>query len=330
MFFPKFFTRILMIMLVSLTLQGCISVKLFDDQLQAVRVEPGKGFSSARIAIIDISGVITDTGSSSSLFFMDSSVAGLAKKLDYIAKDNRYKAVIVRLNTPGGGVTASDIMYHQIQKFSEKEGIPVYMSMQSLAASGGYYIAMAGKEVYATPTAVTGSIGVIATFPEADGLMGKVGFNMNAITSGKNKDAGAFYKQMTPEDRKLFQDVVNEMYEQFLDVIEKNRKNLSEEQIRTLADGRIYTAKQAYESGLVDGIAYLDEVLDRVKKNEKLESAEVLLIKQGSVSPNETIYTESPTSTPNATVNQFNLVNLEMNRWEAQGHAEVFNYLWVP
>lgn len=314
------------IYLFAVLLQGCISVKLFDNQFQAVTIEQGSGFGRSKIAVVDISGVLTDTGPGNGFMDSDSSVVSLSKKLDYIKNDRRVKAVVLRVNTPGGGVTASDIMYNMLTKFSEEENIPVYVSMQSVSASGGYYISMAAKEIYATPTTITGSIGVIATFPEVDGLMGKVGLNMNAITSGKNKDTGAFYKKMTAEDRQLYQDVVNQMYGQFLEVVGKNRTNLNAEQIKTLADGRIYTATQAKEAGLIDGILYLEDVIERVKANEKLSSPEVYLIKQGSASANDTAYASAHTPT----TTQYNLLNVDVDRWNALGHNEVFSYLWMP
>lgn len=317
--------KCLFLTLFTLMLQGCISVKLFDEQLQTVTVEKGSGFGRSKIAIIDVSGVLTDSGPGSGFMNSDSSVVSLSKKLDYLKKDSRIKALVLRVNSPGGGVTASDIMYNMLSTFSEEEKIPVYVSMQSVAASGGYYISMAAKEVYATPTSITGSMGVIATFPEVDGLMGKVGLSMNAITSGKNKDTGAFYKKMTAEDRALYQAVVDEMYGQFLDVIAKNRTNLTPEQVKTLADGRIYTAQQAYSEGLIDGVLYLEDVVERVKVNEKLSNAEVILIKQGSASANDTVYASAPTTT-----NQYNLLNIQMDRWQALGHNEVFSYLWMP
>ncbi len=306
-------------------LQGCISVKLFDDQLQAVRIEQGSGFGRAKIAVVDVSGVLTDSGPGSGFMSNDSSVVSLSKKLDYIKNDSRVKAVILRVNSPGGGVTASDIMHNMLKNFSNEEKIPIYVSMQSVAASGGYYISMAGKEVYATPTTITGSIGVIATFPEVDGLMGKVGLTMNAITSGDNKDAGAFYKKMTPEDRALYQSIVDQMHGKFLDVIQANRTNLNAQEIVTLADGRIYTASQAYEVGLIDGILYLEDVVELVKKNENLPDPEVYLIKQGSATTNDTVYATAPNAQT-----QINMLNINVDRWQALGENEVFSYLWIP
>lgn len=303
---------------------GCITVSLPDSELRQVTIEPGDGFSPDKIAIIEVAGVLSDSGSGDGFFSRDGSIVDLAKKLSMAEKDSKIKAVVLRLNTPGGGVTASDIMYHEIKKFREESEKPVYVSMQTVAASGGYYIAMASDRIYATPTTITGSIGVIATFPEIDGLMNRFGVEMNAITSGDNKDAGAFYKQMDPDERQIFQSLVDDMYGQFVQVIQANRTDLTTDQISEAADGRVYTANQALELGLIDEIMYLDEVLEDIEDREGLDEPEVIIIRRGSGPRGETVYAASPKPTT------VNLMSIEIDRWQAMNNREVFNYLWIP
>lgn len=310
----------------SIFMTGCVTVPLFDQELQQVTIQQGSGFSPKKIAVIDISGVLTNSGSGNSFFDSDSSVVSLSKKLSMIKKDNRIEAVILRVNTPGGGVTASDIMYHEIQNFKEETGLPVYTSMQTVAASGGYYVSMASDRVYATPTTITGSIGVIGTFPEVKGLMDRFGVEMNAITSGENKDAGAFYKNMEPSERALYQGMIDDMYAQFISVIDTNRTNMTTEQLLPLADGRVYTANQALEVGLIDKIAYLDEVIDDVAKENGLSDPSIVIIRKAAGSSDDTIYAAQPqTMAP-----EYNLFKLDFDRWEAMGQNEVFNYIWMP
>jgi len=323
--------------LLSLLVAGCVIVPISWPSPPGVRqavYRKGRGFSPAKIAVIDVSGVLTGGSSGSGLFTSDSTVVDFTRKLRNVKNDGRVEAVILRMDTPGGGVTASDIMYHELSEFRDETNLPVYISMQTVAASGGYYLSMAADRIYATPTSITGSIGVIATFPEARDLMNKIGLGMNAIKTGPNKDAGAFYRTMRPEDRELYQAVVDDMYGKFIAAIEGNRTDLGVERIRELADGRIYTAQQALDAGLIDGIAYLDEVVETVERDLGLSRPEVVIIKRSGSDTTTSLYareaalaSQSPASGNPAT--QINLLHVDMSSWSTPTN-EVFNYLWVP
>lgn len=301
---------------------GCISINLpgMSSDVRMVTYEKGARFEKSKIAIVDVSGVLTASGSGG-FMSRDSSVVDLAKKLK-MAESSDVKAVILRVDSPGGGVTASDIMHRQIAQFKEETGTPVYVAMQSLAASGGYYISMAADEVYISPTGITGSIGVITAFPNVSGIMDRWGIQMHAITSGEMKDAGAFYKPMSPADRRLYQEMVDDMYKTFVDVIEPNRTELSRNDITRLADGRIYTAQQAYEAGLVDGVMYLDQVIDLARERVG-GKPEIVIITRTAASEADTAYlvAEAPF--------EVNLLKLEGAPLHAQT-GEAFNYLWLP
>lgn len=305
---------------------GCINVSgaFGPGDIREVVYEQGGSFSPAKVAIIDVSGVISGGGEGESFFDSDSTVVSLSKKLRRAGEDPRVKAVILRIDSPGGGVNASDTMHREVVRFRQETGIPVYASMQTLAASGGYYVAMACDQVYAHPTTVTGSIGVISVFPGADGLMGKIGLNMNAITTGKYKDSGAFYRDFTADDRAYYQAIIDDMYARFLEVVAANRTNLDAETIRGLADGRVYTANQALDAGLIDGIQYLDELVETVAKENKLRNPRVVIYKRSSAPTTDSLYARTPA--PSTT---YSLVNIDVDaRLEASG--ESFNYLWVP
>jgi len=307
-------------------LSGCIVIplgSLVSSDVHTVVYQKGTAFNPDRIAIIDVSGVLTSGGAGGGLMSRDSSVVDLDRKLAAARKDKHIKALVLRVDSPGGGVTASDTMHRAVQRYREDTGVPVYASMQSVAASGGYYISMAADEVYATPTTVTGSIGVIAAFLEVAELMDRFGVRMNAVTTGDMKDAGAFYKSMGKEDRELYQALINDMYDKFIAVVQANRDKLSEERIRDLADGRVYTADQALDAGLIDGVMYLDEVLDKAKE-EVGGRPTVVLITRSSVGEAESAYAKSPGGAPTV-----NLINLEAPSMHPATH-EAFNYLWVP
>ncbi len=328
-------TTFLATLVVCLATSGCVVIPISlpgSADVRQVVYRKGSGFDPAKIAIIDVSGVLTAGGAGDGFFSNDSSVVKLTRNLHNAKKDSDIEAIILRIDSPGGGVTASDIMYHELLKFKEETSLPIYVSMQTLAASGGYYISMAADEIYAAPTTVTGSIGVIATFPEARGLMDKIGFDMNSVTSGANKDAGAFYKEMSESDRELYQNIVDDMYGKFVEIVASNRKDIDEEKLRGLADGRVYTANQALEAGLIDGIAYLDEVVERVESDLNLGTAEVVIIKATSRERTTTLYAENGRETAaksGAGATQVNLLHVDLNAWSMPS-SEVFNYLWVP
>lgn len=315
------------------SLQSCVIIPISwpsAPEMNEVVYRKGAGIRPSKIAILDVSGVLRAGGAGDGLFSSDSSVVDLTRKLDVVKKDSAVDAVILRIDSPGGGVTASDIMYHELEKFREEEDIPVYVSMQTVAASGGYYIAMAADKVYATPTSITGSIGVIAAFPEARGLMDKIGFDMNAVTSGANKDAGAFYKDMTPEDRALYQAVVDDMYGKFVAVVDEGRDSLDEARVRELADGRIYTADQALEAGLIDGVAYLDEVIEAIEDEQGLGKSRVVIIKRSGSDTTTSLYANArgQQAAPEAS-RDINLFNVDLHAWQ-QPTNEFFNYMWIP
>ncbi len=311
---------------------GCVVIPIGFPSMPTVKqvtYREGKGWAPKKIAIIDVSGVITGGGEGQGFFPVDSSVVDLDKKLAAVREDKSVKAVILRVDSPGGGVTASDIMFRQISRFREETEIPVYVSMQTLAASGGYYVSMAADQVYATPTTITGSIGVIGTFPEFRGLMDKIGVDFNAITSGKNKDAGAFYREMTDEDRALYQALIDDMYEQFLSVVGGNRTDLDAETLRELADGRVYTAHQAMDVGLIDGIAYLDEVIETIETDLGIDEPTVVLVKRTGSQSVDTLYAQTGRMVQPGASTQINLLNVDMGGWSTPTN-EVFNYMWIP
>src|SRR5206468_8626959 len=177
-------------------------------------------------------------------------VAHLKEELTRAANDSKVKALVVRINSPGGTVTASDVLYHELRAFKEKRKIPVIASIMDVGASGGYYVAVAADKIVAHPSSVTGSLGVIMLTVNARGLLEKVGVETTAVTSGPKKDMGSPFRPMTEEERTIFQGVIDSFYQRFLHVVQVGRRNLTADQVRKLADGRIYSGEQAKELGL--------------------------------------------------------------------------------
>jgi protease-4 len=230
-----------------------------------------------KILMIDVEGLITssvDTG----LFSREkNAVSRVYERLERAARDPEIKAVILRLDTPGGEVTASDIIYHEILKFKERTGKPVVGLMMGVAASGGYYIASACDLIMAHPTTLTGSIGVISVFPNVEELMVKIGVKVNVIKSGEEKDSGGPFRDMTVEEKKIFQAIIDEYYGDFLNAVSASRKErIPRDELRTIADGRVYTARQALNLKLVDAIGYFDDAYQKTLSLARLKDARLV------------------------------------------------------
>ncbi|MGH8526508.1 MAG: signal peptide peptidase SppA, partial [Gammaproteobacteria bacterium] len=275
------------------------------------------------VLLIDLSGVISSQ-EGDGLVPHPSMVANLKEELTRAAKDDRVKALVIRINSPGGTVTASDIMYHELQAFKASRKIPVIASIMDVGASGGYYIAAASDRIVAHPSSVTGSLGVIMLTVNARGLLEKVGVEATAVTSGPRKDMGSPFRAMTPEEREIFQSVIDSFYHRFLSVVEHGRPNLTPQEIKKLADGRIYSGEQAKAVGLVDDIGYLDEAIETAKKRAGLSEARVVVYRRPGEYQNNVYSRLFPTGTSLANLAQLDLSSL------VGGGAPQFMYLWMP
>ena len=280
------------------------------------------GSGKNKILLVDVSGMISSEDKES-FYTYPSMIATIKEELTRASRDESVKALVLRINTPGGTVTASDIIHHELKLFKASRKIPVIASIMDVGASGGYYIASAADRILAHPSTVTGSIGVIMLTVNAHGLLEKVGVEATAITSGPRKDMGSPFRVMTPEERGIFQALIDSFYQRFLSVVQDGRPNLQMEQIKKLADGRIYTGDQAKAAGLVDEIGYLEEAIDAAKKKAGLTEAKVVTYRRpGDYSNN--IYTRFMAPSPLAA-----LGNLDVMAF-VRGGAPQFMYLWMP
>jgi protease IV len=186
------------------------------------------------------------------------------RALEPLRRD-RIKALVVRIDTPGGGVAASQEIYEGLKRYRKETGRPVVASLGGVAASGGYYVACAADRIVANPGTMTGSIGVILTFANAEGLLDRIGIRFRSIKSGPMKDEGAFWRELTEEERVVLQGMVDDVYEQFLETVEAGRK-IPREEILPLADGRALSGRQAFTAGLVDTLGDLSFALDEARR----------------------------------------------------------------
>lgn len=287
------------------------------------RVVEGEG--KGKILIIDIAGIISEKERSAGLLDSKPSLVAYVKEsLQKAEKDDEVVGVILRINSPGGTVTASDIIYHEIRKFREKKKVPVAACIIGLGASGGYYVASAADEIVIHPTAVTGSIGVMVMSFNVESLLTKIGVSEYTVKSADKKDFLSPFRPATPEELKIMQSIIDGMYGRFIEVIETRPGNsLERQQIRTLADGRIYSASQALEAKLVDRVAYLDELIQDMKQKAGVPAAKVINYYRGG-ELKQTIYSGTPTGAP-----QINFININAEGLELVPRTE-FLYLWQP
>ena len=307
-----------------LLLSGCITINLLPGAGPLKEEELG-GSGKAKVLLIELSGLIS-AQDSDGLVEQPNLVARLKEELTRAGEDPAVSAIVLRINSPGGTVTASDIMYHELKVFREKRKVPIIASIMDIGASGGYYVAAAADKILVHPSTVTGSIGVIMLTMDAHGLLDKIGLEARAVTSGPKKDMGSPFRAMTADERAIFQSVIDSFYERFLAVVKEGRPNLSAEQIRKLADGRIYSGEQAKAVGLVDGIGYLDDAVDLAKQQAGVAEAKVVVYRRaGEYRPN--IYAKFMGTSGSAgwgSLSSFDLMGL------VRGGSPQFMYLWMP
>ncbi|WP_026563311.1 signal peptide peptidase SppA [Bacillus sp. UNC41MFS5] len=235
-----------------------------------------EGNELKKIVILDVNGVIQDTWETGSILQSSGfNHQDFMKKLNHIKKDDSVKGIIIKVNSPGGGVVESAEIHDKLTEIQKETKKPVYISMGSMAASGGYYISTAAKKIYASPETMTGSLGVIMEGVNYKGLADKYGVDFVTIKSGKHKDIMSPTRKMTEEERQILQSMINNSYQGFVKVISEGR-NLPIEQVKKIADGRVYDGRQAKDLQLIDDFGYLDDVVKQMKKQEKLKGAQVV------------------------------------------------------
>jgi protease-4 len=216
---------------------------------------PGRFAFGDKIAIVEIKGVITQS-------------SGIIEEINQYQEDEGVKAIILRIDSPGGGVGPAQEIHREILKVKSKKR--VVTSMGSVAASGGYYIACASDLIIANPGTITGSIGVLMEFTNIEELFKKIGIKGVVLKSGEHKDIGSPFREMTPEEKKIIQEVIDNVHQQFVQAVAKGRK-MDQAKVMQIADGRILTGEQAKQIGLVDQIGNLQDTIDIVAKMVGIE-----------------------------------------------------------
>ncbi len=245
--------------------EGRVQERHFSNNRQA----------TAKVAIIRLEGAILD------------GEGYVKRQIDHAAKDENLRAIVLRVNSPGGTITGSDYIYHHLTKLAEEKKIPIVVSMGGLAASGGYYVSMAvgSREgtIYAEPTTWTGSIGVIIPHYDISGLMKQYGVGQDSIVSKPLKGIGTMTRPMTPEEREILQTLVNESFGQFKQIIKHGRPQFEKDpdKLDALATGQVFSAEQALKSGLVDKIGFLEDAVQRAIVLAGLKPDDVNVVEYG-------------------------------------------------
>jgi protease-4 len=306
---------------------NCVSprISLLSDNTVPLQEFTLEGNGKDKILVIPIKGEISGSTSKGLIFTKPSMIQEVVSQLKQAEKDRKIKAVILKIDSPGGTVTASDILYHEIIAFKKRTGVKMVAAMMGVAASGGYYIALPADFIFAHPTTITGSIGVKFMQPKVTGLMEKIGVGLDINKSGKNKDMGSPFRTTTEEERKIFQDLTDQLGKRFISLVSIHRK-LEKNSLAEVATARIYLAPKALQLGLIDQIGYLEDAISKTGKLAGLSQDTRVIIYRRSEYPNDNLY--------NTAVDQqggqgFSVIDLNLSESISPMNTG-FYYIWMP
>jgi len=301
---------------------SCALIKVSPqiESFEEIVVEEGSAVE--KILLIDIDGPISNRPKKTLVGFRSDTgmVDRIREILKKAEKDKNIKGILLRVNSPGGTVTSSDIIYHEIKSFKESFKVKVYVSVIDVAASGGYYVALAGDSIMVHPTSLVGSIGVLALKLNLESLMDKVGVEWEVVKSSKKKDFMSPFRPLTKEERVLFQETIDRYYDRFVDLVVLNRDGLDVKEVRALADGRVYNARQALNNHLVDSIGYLKDLVELAKK--ELDQPDLKVVTYSRPREYKSNYYSSMGSTP-----KISLINLDLG-FDWNQISPQFLFLW--
>ena len=311
------------LLVLAVIVSGCATIN-FGPSLGELKEVTVEGEGPGKILLVNIDGVINNqkgrTFSGSTLRLgMVEEIRSIVEKAE---KDDEIKALLIKMNSPGGTVTASDIIFHLLKTYKDKHKVRIYIQVMDLAASGGYYIALAGDEIIAHPTSLIGSIGVIALKINLQELMTKIGVSWEIVKSGDKKDFMSPFRSFTKEERELFQGAIDRLHNRFVTLIAKNRSALDISQVQPLADGRVFDAEQAKDLKLIDHIGYVTDTVHRIKSDLKNSNLKLVTYHRNNDFQGN-IYSQfqKPTS--------FNLINLDLG-FNPNSLSPYFMYIWSP
>ncbi|MDD4953188.1 MAG: signal peptide peptidase SppA, partial [Desulfovibrionaceae bacterium] len=269
---------------------GCApKLKLFSDSGDPLQEFVLEGRAQGKVLVLPIQGFIWDEPREGLLVSRPSVVQEVVSQLRLAEKDKEVGAVVLKIDSPGGTTTGSDVLYHEIRAFRERSKKKVVACMMGLAASGGYYVALPADRIVASPTTITGSVGVVFFRPKVVGLMDMIGVEVEVSKSGRNKDMGSPFRPSTEEELGIMNSIIERFAGRFLDLVKEHRR-IQGPALDQVSTARVFTADQALGLGLVDGIGYLDQVLDQAKDLAGLPEDARVVVYRRTEYPNDTAY----------------------------------------
>jgi protease IV len=264
-------------------------VKLFTNATDPLKEYTIEGSGGDKILLLPVRGFISDNPKKGLLGSSPSMVEQVVAQLKKAEQDKRIKAVLIKVNSPGGSITASDLLYHEILSYKERTNTKVIVCMMDMAASGGYYLSLPADTIIAHPTSLTGSVGVIFTQPRVMGLMDKLGLGVDVKKFGKNKDMGSPFRESTEEEQKLVQITINQLGERFTSLVKKHRK-LDPQALSEMSTARLFLAEEALKLGLIDKIGYLSDAVKEAKQLAGLAGDARVVLYRRAEHPDDNLY----------------------------------------
>lgn len=319
-------------------LSGCLPKRIAIDldpreprlYEQTLERDLGTDRASAKIALIRVEGLIADAPLPTAFGAGPNPVDEVVRRLDRAADDPIVRAVILRVNSPGGTVTGSDIMYQEIMRFRERTGKPVIACIGEIGASGGYFVSLAADEIVAMPSSTTASIGVILQLMNFSDGLSRIGITAHSVTSGPNKSMASPFEPEKPEHLAILQGIIDEHYAGFYNKVRTRRPALSDENAVWVTDGRVVTGQQAYEVGLIDQLGGIREAFDTAKALAGVDRATLVGFESYQIGTDASPYwsrAEQPGGATTARA-EINVLGLGLNALERMDPG--FYYLWAP
>jgi protease IV len=322
---PYLFPGIFLPFMALLFLLGACSPKFFTRSSDPLREFTLEGTGDQKVLLVPLRGTISASPERGLLGTRPSMVQEVVSHLQKARKDPNVKAVLLEIDSPGGSVVDSDILFHELERYKAETGAKAVTLMMSIVASGGYYAALASDRIVAHPQSITGSVGTIFIRPNVQGLMTKLGVEAEVSKSGPHKDMASPFRSPLPDEKEMIQAMIDDLNRRFLELAAAKR-SLTEDQSRTIATARIFTARQAKEIGLVDSIGYLEDALHLAREIAGMPEDSRLVVYRRTKYENDNAYnpitTEGGEGVPS-------MIQLRLPGFLSPPETG-FYYLWAP
>lgn len=322
----KALRAVVAVLVAAIVVAACVSPRIqigrsWQEPLQEYSLE---GSAKEKILVLPVVGTITAEAERGVIRSRPGVVREIASHLAKARKDRNIRALLIIIDSPGGTAVASEMLYHELARYTQDTGTKAVVLMLSVAASGGYQAALAGDVIMAHPSTVTGSVGTIFIRPKVHGLMDKIGIGAEVTTSGEHKDMGSPLRPETPREREIIRAMIQDMNQRFLNLV-ADRRGLAADDLAEVATARIYTASQAVAAGLVDEVGFREDALNKARELAGLPDDASVVIYRRTEYPDDTVYNTITAQAQGAPV----LAGPLLPEWL---HTPVagFHYMWLP